>query len=119
MVLQAGLDSLGAVELRNAISAEFGMDVPATLAFDYPTLAALASFVAASRPSVERIAEAALPLDAEQSAADTRMAAADVLAGVRRVALAVLGTAVPDDQPLMEVECRSSGALGMSDCPKN
>ena len=43
--LQAGLDSLGAVELRNAISGEFSLSVPATLAFDYPTAAALADFI--------------------------------------------------------------------------
>ena len=34
------------MELRNAISAEFSMDVPVTLAFDYPTQSALADFVA-------------------------------------------------------------------------
>ena len=45
---QAGLDSLGAVELRTAISARFAIDAPATLAFDYPTIAALVGFVALS-----------------------------------------------------------------------
>ena len=44
--LQAGLDSLGAVELRSAVSARFCIDAPATLAFDYPTVAALVAFVA-------------------------------------------------------------------------
>ena len=43
--MQAGLDSLGAVELRNAITARFAVDVPATLAFDYPTQAAILGFV--------------------------------------------------------------------------
>ena len=42
---QAGLDSLGAVELRNAVSSHFGVVCPATMAFDYPTAAALAAFV--------------------------------------------------------------------------
>ena len=40
------MDSLGAVELRNAISARFAINLPATVAFDYPTTAALARFVA-------------------------------------------------------------------------
>jgi len=54
---QAGLDSLGAVELRMAISARFAVDAPATLAFDYPTIAALVGFVAsllAPAPSVRQ-----------------------------------------------------------------
>ncbi|KAK9829172.1 hypothetical protein WJX72_004291 [[Myrmecia] bisecta] len=44
-LMQAGLDSLGAVELRNALATKFSVDVPATVAFDYPTLKALAGFV--------------------------------------------------------------------------
>ena len=45
LVTQAGLDSLGAVEFRNAVSGAFAMDVPATAAFDYPTIAALAAYI--------------------------------------------------------------------------
>ena len=37
-LMSAGLDSLGAVELRNGISAKFGISLPATFSFDYPTL---------------------------------------------------------------------------------
>ena len=44
---QAGLDSLGAVELRNAIMAKFGISLSVTAAFDHPTPAALAGHVAA------------------------------------------------------------------------
>ena len=43
---QVGLDSLGAVELRNAVTAAFGISLPVTVTFDYPTVAALAGFVA-------------------------------------------------------------------------
>ena len=43
--MQAGLDSLGAVEFRNAVSGAFAMDTPATAAFDYPTIAALATYI--------------------------------------------------------------------------
>ena len=46
--MEAGLDSLGAVELRNALSAHFSVELPATVTFDHPTPAALAAFLAAS-----------------------------------------------------------------------
>lgn len=41
----AGLDSLMAVELRNAISRSIGEPLPATLLFDYPTLNDLSAFL--------------------------------------------------------------------------
>lgn len=37
-LMTAGLDSLGIVELKNAITAQFGVVLPATVALDYPTL---------------------------------------------------------------------------------
>ena len=41
-----GMDSLMAVELRNAISSQVGEALPATLLFDYPTITALGGFLA-------------------------------------------------------------------------
>ncbi len=46
--MEAGLDSLAAVELRNTLSSKYSLDLPASLLFDYPTIAGLASFLLAS-----------------------------------------------------------------------
>ena len=48
-LMEAGLDSLGAVELRNSLATHFAVDLPSTVTFDYPTIAALANFIASSQ----------------------------------------------------------------------
>eukprot|EP00884_Botryococcus_braunii_P010934 jgi/Botrbrau1/19842/Bobra.0124s0078.1 len=69
---QAGLDSLAAVELRNAVASRFGISVPATLAFDYPTLDAIASFV-------ERSSRDLFPTSASSRILEVPMHQADAL----------------------------------------
>jgi acyl carrier protein len=46
-LMDAGLDSIGAVELRNTVREKYGVDVPATVTFDYPSVSALAQYLAA------------------------------------------------------------------------
>jgi acyl carrier protein len=45
-LMESGLDSLGAVELRNSLAGRFGVELPATVTLDYPSISALAAFIA-------------------------------------------------------------------------
>ncbi|PHJ15679.1 type i fatty acid synthase, partial [Cystoisospora suis] len=45
---ELGIDSIGAVELRNALSSRLGVKMPATAMFDYPTLDAMVDFINAT-----------------------------------------------------------------------
>eukprot|EP00976_Prorocentrum_cordatum_P033929 690610-Prorocentrum_minimum.AAC.1 len=46
-LMAAGIDSLGATELRNGISSMMGLSLPATLMFDYPTMSSIVDYVVA------------------------------------------------------------------------
>jgi NAD(P)-dependent dehydrogenase (short-subunit alcohol dehydrogenase family)/acyl carrier protein len=50
---ELGLDSLMAVEMRNALGALLDRSLPATVLFDYPTLAALTDYLAGELPAAE------------------------------------------------------------------
>jgi Phosphopantetheine attachment site len=47
-LMEAGLDSVSSVELRNSVASQFGMELPATVTFDHPSVQALAAFVAST-----------------------------------------------------------------------
>lgn len=54
LLMEAGVDSLAAVELSNSVSTHFGLEVPATLTFDYPTISAMAAFLAPQTSHAQR-----------------------------------------------------------------
>jgi len=44
--MESGIDSLGAVQLRNEMASAFGIELAPTVTFDYPTPSTLSSFIA-------------------------------------------------------------------------
>jgi acyl carrier protein len=58
---ELGLDSLMAVELRNALAKAVGESLPATLLFDQPTLHALGAYLGARLEAVPTTVAAAAP----------------------------------------------------------
>lgn len=104
------------MELRNAVSAKFGTELPATATFDHPTVAALAAFVAARMAPAESTAAAdddAWQYDSGAAPAQQAASAAAAQDVQRRLQLAVdelLGFPVAADMPLMEAGLDSIGA---------
>ena len=54
---ELGLDSLMAVELRNALARSVGQNLPATLLFDYPTVETLADYLSRRALGLEELPE--------------------------------------------------------------
>jgi acyl transferase domain-containing protein/acyl carrier protein len=106
-LMEAGLDSLGAVELRNALQARLGRDLPATLTFDHPSINALTAFLAEHAAS----ASAAAPVGGAHAPADAAAAAAAIQSELQAIVAALLGAEVAPDQPLMEAGLDSLGAV--------
>ena len=89
-LMAAGLDSLGAVELRNSLEARLGLQLPGTLVFDYPTAAALREYIASRFvAAARRTAAAASPADMFSAGGVEAMQAGGVAASGGRAALEV------------------------------
>uniref|UniRef100_A0A0G4HR60 Uncharacterized protein n=1 Tax=Chromera velia CCMP2878 TaxID=1169474 RepID=A0A0G4HR60_9ALVE len=63
-----GIDSLGAVELRNSLQTKLGVQLPATVLFDYPTLNGIVGFIC------QQVRESAMSQGERQSASLSALA---------------------------------------------
>jgi hypothetical protein len=75
------------VELRNALATQYGVNLPATFLFDFPTVTAIN----------ERLCQLVLPPEAAVSSPEIR--SVEIRGAIRDL----LGRDVGEDEPLMEV----------------
>ena len=137
-LMDAGLDSLSGVELKQQMESEFAVELPETVVFDYPTPAALASFVAERRAGAGGGDEEYASSEARSSSSDAseayraptrrrrrrrqrRRASEDGSEGAKASAASIqtrvvailgdlLGRAVEPDEPLMDAGLDSLSA---------
>lgn len=117
-LMAAGLDSLGSVELRNALEADLAVQLPSTLTFDHPTSAAIAALVT-SKMGPATVLRQAEPSEFDLTSDDEdymesdvqEMALDSVKVQIAEAVQGILGSAVDASQPLMAAGLDSLAAV--------
>ena len=76
--MESGIDSLGAVQLRNEIGSAFGVELQPTVTFDHPTPEALANHVASQTAGVIAMPAAVLAAEDKSSSGSAAIGSCSV-----------------------------------------
>eukprot|EP00889_Picochlorum_renovo_P002070 jgi/Picre1/29100/NNA_004493.t1 len=125
-LMAAGLDSLGTVELKNALESSFGISLPSTLVFDYPTVGALSKYLETTASlhggKQQELSSDDESVEENQSKVDRRRRRKSVKSTprprigdfepqVQEAVKAVLGKPVDSEEPLMAAGLDSLGTV--------
>eukprot|EP00951_Prasinocladus_malaysianus_P015365 scaffold117685_cov51-Prasinocladus_malaysianus.AAC.1 len=112
--MEAGLDSLAVVELRNEMETRFGMRFPATLVLDHPSIARMTDLVLQDR---QYVGETMTNNDYGSVQPSTCEA---TMTEVRSMVRMIIGNgACEDSTPLMEAGIDSLGAVELKSMIQN
>ena len=107
-LMEAGMDSLSAVEFRNRFTSKVpGVNLPNTLIFDYPTIASISQFAAGQMGP----ATAGPPGMMMAAPAAPGVSPSMVKELLKRIASETTGGSVEEDKPLMESGMDSLSAV--------
>lgn len=117
-LMEVGMDSLSAMELRTLLNEAFALDLPATVSFDYPNVAALSTYVDLELEEYNHAVSidghrgltGANEIEHQQVLQVLTHETPWVAERVKRIVASTLGRNPPVDQPLMEAGMDSLSA---------
>ena len=92
LLMQSGLDSLGATELSSQLSGEFGIKVPPTLIFNFPSVDEIVAYLLAALAPVQTPQSAPVVAPAAVKVAPVAVSSAGGVTGMDEVA--IIGTSL-------------------------